>query len=278
MLHKVIENDIKRFLEEDDLHRHFGVAKSLPMDLVHCSLKIKSPMTLAGVAWFGATFNYLGAKLPNDFLYEFEGKEFIEPYQIDFELPFAIALTGERVALNLLARASAVATHTKRFVDLTKNAKTKILDTRKTTPGLRSLEKYAVTVGGGLNHRFGPSEMWMVKDNHKTFFGGVEKAVNFFKSQSSAYAPIEVEVHDLAELSEALELGVHHIMLDNFSPEMVKQAIKTKKVNTTFEVSGGINLQTLKDYLIDGVDFISIGSLTYGAPAVDLSLKHGAKA
>ncbi len=277
MLHKVIENDIKLFLQEDDLHRHFGVAQSLPMDLVHCSLKIKSPMTLAGVAWFGATFNYLGANLPTNFLTELEGKEFKDPYQVDFELPFAIALTGERVALNLLARASAVATHTKRFVDLSKNSKTKILDTRKTTPGLRSLEKYAVTVGGGFNHRFGPTEMWMVKDNHKTFFGGVKNAVDFFRSQSSAYAPIEVEVHNLAELSEVLELGVNHIMLDNFSPEMVKQAVKTKKSNTTFEVSGGINLKTLKDYLIDGVDFISVGSLTYGAPPVDLSLKHGAK-
>ena len=278
MLQKVIEKDIERFLEEDDLQRHIGVATSLPMDSVHCALKIKSPMTLAGTAWFTATFNYLGADLPKDFLQDMEGKEFSEPYQIDFELPFAIALTGERVALNLLARASAVATHTKRFVDLAKNSSVRILDTRKTTPGLRSLEKYAVTVGGGLNHRFGPTEMWMVKDNHKTFFGGVQAAVNFFKSQASAYAPIEVEVHDLSELSEALELGVNHIMLDNFSPTMVKEAVKSKKPNTTIEVSGGMTLSTLSEYLIDGVDFISVGSLTYGAPPVDLSLKHGAKA
>src|SRR5690606_23626298 len=99
----------------------------------------------------------------------------------------------------------------------------------------------------------------------------------FFKEIKSAYAPIEVEVHDLSELEQALKLGVRHIMLDNFSPEQVKQAVALKNKDTTFEVSGGINLETIKNYLIDGVDAISIGSLTYGAPPVDISLKHGAK-
>lgn len=277
MLQKVIENNIKQFLEEDDFSRHALVASRLPMDKVCCSLKIKSPLVFAGSDWFIATFNYLGADLAPDFLKKYEGKKLAEKETIDFALPFALALTGERVALNLLARASAIATHTNRFVEAVSGSGIKILDTRKTTPGLRSLEKYAVVTGGGFNHRYGPTDMWMVKDNHKTFFGGVEQAVNFFENLNGAYTPIEVEVHSLKELEAALELGIKHIMLDNFSPELVKQAVKFKKEDTTFEVSGGITLETIKNYLIEGVDHISIGSLTYGAPPVDISLKHGAK-
>lgn len=277
MIEKVIEAEVEKFLQEDDLSRHALVMSRLPMDEVKCTLKIKSHLIFAGSPWFRTTFNYLGAKLSPSFLQELEGQKLNAQTSFDFTLPFAVALTGERVALNLLARASAVATHTARFVELTKDSGIKILDTRKTTPGLRNLEKYAVVMGGGYNHRYGPSEMWMVKDNHKTFFGGVENAVNFFKDLKGAYTPIEVEVHDLNELEQAMKLGVRHIMLDNFSPAQVREAVNQKNKDTTLEVSGGINLETIKNYLISGVDAISIGSLTYGAPAVDLSLKHGAK-
>lgn len=277
MLANVLKAEVEHFLVEDDYARHGLVMSRLPMDEIKCSLKIKSDLVFAGSPWFRATFAALGTNLSDSFLQELEGQSLKAGEQFDFKLPFAVALTGERVALNLLARASAVATHTSRFVEAVKGFDIKILDTRKTTPGLRNLEKYAVVMGGGYNHRYGPTEMWMVKDNHKTFFGGVENAVNFFKDMKSAYAPIEVEVHDLNELAQALELGVRHIMLDNFEPAKVKQAVALKNKDTTFEVSGGINLETIKNYLIDGVDAISIGSLTYGAPPVDISLKHGAK-
>lgn len=277
MLANVLKAEVEHFLIEDDYARHALVMSRLPMDEIKCSLKIKSDLVFAGSPWFCATFAALGTNLSDSFLQELEGQTLKAGEQFDFKLPFGVALTGERVALNLLARASAVATHTARFVAAVKGTNIKILDTRKTTPGLRNLEKYAVVMGGGHNHRYGPTEMWMVKDNHKTFFGGVENAVNFFKEMNSAYAPIEVEVHDLVELEQALKLGVHHIMLDNFEPAKVKQAVALKNKDTTFEVSGGITLDTIKNYLIDGVDAISIGSLTYGAPPVDISLKHGAK-
>ncbi len=277
MLNKVIEKDIQRFLEEDDFSRHPLALSRLPMDMVECELKVKTSMRVAGLSWFNTTFNYLGAEISDDIVKEYEGRDFDSPAVINFQLPFAIALTGERVALNLLARASAVATHTKRFVDCIQDTSVKVLDTRKTTPGLRGLEKYAVVVGGGLNHRYGPTDMWMIKDNHKSFFGGVEQAINHFKAINSAYTPLELEVHDLKEFDQAIELGVKHVMLDNFSPEQVKEAISKKKQGITIEVSGGINLETIRSYAIDGVDFISVGSLTYGAPPVDLSLKFGTK-
>ncbi len=277
MLEKVLESEVKHFLIEDDIARHALVLSRLPKENIQCVLKIKSDLVLAGLPWFRATFDFLGASLGNDFLAQEEGRKLSAGTQFDFSLPFAVALSGERVALNLLAKASAVATHTARFVDAVAGSGIKILDTRKTTPGLRNLEKYAVVAGGGYNHRYGPSEMWMVKDNHKTFFGGVTNAVSFFKELHGMYTPIEVEVHDLNELEQALGLGVRHIMLDNFSPLQVKQAVALKNNDTTFEVSGGITLETIKNYIIDGVDAISIGALTYGAPPVDISLKHGAR-
>ena len=148
------------------------------------------------------------------------------------------------------------------------------MDTRKTTPGLRTLEKYAVRVGGGVNHRFSQTDLWMIKDNHKSFFGGVEGAVNFFKNSGSFYRPIELEVHNLDELNEGREFGIKHFMLDNFSPKLVSEAIDTKLEGETFEVSGGVTLESLSNYLIDGVDTISVGKITYGATPVDISLKY----
>jgi nicotinate-nucleotide pyrophosphorylase (carboxylating) len=184
-----------------------------------------------------------------------------------------VAILGERIALNLLTRATSIATFTRFFVDLAKEKNIAVLDTRKTTPGLRSLEKYAVTVGGGFNHRFGQGDFWMVKDNHKRFFGGIEKAVGFFRSLKGFYQPIIVEVENLEELVTAQELGIKNLLLDNFTPEKVKSAVDLKKDGVTFEVSGGITLETFSQYLISGVDAISLGCLTQFAPRVDISLK-----
>jgi len=149
----------------------------------------------------------------------------------------------------------------------------KILDTRKTTPGLRFLEKYAVRVGGGFNHRMGQTDTWMIKDNHKSFFGGLKGALEFFGKMGSFYNSVVVEIHNTSELEEAISHGVKHVMLDNFTPEQVSEAISLKRDSMTFEVSGGINLDNIKNYLISGVDGISIGKITYDAPSVDISLK-----
>ncbi len=276
LIQKSLEKDFEHFFFEDDLSRNHSYISSLPDDNVACSLKIKDDLVLAGLPYFFGAFNYLGANLDFSELLVSEGKSFKkeDKEEIHFNLPFSLALTGERIALNLLQRASSIATFTAKFVELAKNSDTKILDTRKTTPGLRGLEKYAVRAAGGFNHRLGQSDMWMVKDNHKSFFGGVKEAVDFFRSMNGFYTPIEVEIHDLKELQVGFELGIKHFMLDNFSPEDIKKAVAIKPNGVTFEVSGGIRLNTIEDYLISGVDAISIGSMTYDAPAVDLSLKY----
>ena len=266
--------EIQNWLSEDDLTRNFHYTKNLPKHPVKLSLKIKSPLILAGTDYLAATFIQLGAQNDFSFLSEYEGKKLNET-SIEFPqtLPFNIAVTGERLALNLVQHASSIATWTAKHVELAQNKNIKILDTRKTTPGLRSLEKYAVRVGGGFNHRLGQTDTWMIKDNHKSSLGGLAGAWNFFQELGAFYNNIVVEIHSIDELKEAIKLGCRHVMLDNFKPEAIKEALKLKTTDMTYEVSGGLNLSILSEYLIDGVDALSLGSLTYSAPRVDLSLK-----
>lgn len=277
LISNALKKDLELYFSEDDLSRNLYYTASLPHDLVDCKLKLKDDLLLAGLPYFVEAFRYLGdTSLDWDYFKKFEGKTYKkdEKTEIHFQLPFAIALTGERIALNLLQHASSIATYTSKFAARAKDKGIAILDTRKTTPGHRSLEKYAVRVGGGYNHRLGQTDLWMIKDNHKSFFGGVKEAVEFFRSMKGFYTPIEVEVHNMSELEEVLSLGIRHIMLDNFSPEEVKKAVKLKPVGVSFEVSGGIRLSNLDNYLIKGLDAISVGALTNGAPNVDISLKY----
>lgn len=270
---------IKKWLEEDDLNRNFHYIKTLPSHPVQLRLKFKDDLLLAGTDYFVAVFTVLG--LPPEIfsdLRKLEGKNFKagEDFNFPSTVPFSIAVTGERLALNLLQHASSIASWTKLHVAAAEGSGIKILDTRKTTPGLRSLEKYAVRIGGGFNHRLGQSDVWMIKDNHKTSLGGLKAALDFFLSQGSFYNNIIAEIHDLAELKQAIDLGIMHVMLDNFSPPDIQQAVKLKVPGMTIEASGGLRLNTLKDYLIPGIDALSIGALTYSAPRVDLSLKFKA--
>ncbi len=241
------------------------------------TLKIKSDLVFAGADFFIATFEELGVPAADlEMLNDYEARSLKAGTIIEFPsaIPFSIAVTGERLALNLLQHGSSIATWTKRYVDLTNGTEIKVLDTRKTTPGLRSLEKYAVRVGGGFNHRLGQSDVWMIKDNHKSCLGGLGGALEFFRSQGAFYNSIIAEIHDLKELKEAIDLGLKHIMLDNFSLADIAEAVKLKAPGMTYEVSGGVRLETLKNYFVSGVDAISIGALTYDAPRVDLSLKY----
>lgn len=273
LLAKGIEADLARFFEEDDLRGNAFYLRELPDRKVECQLKIKSDVVLCGLPYFLGAFNFLGANLNFDSFKKYEGKHIAKGEVISFTLPFSIALTGERVALNLLQRGSAVATFTQQFVELAKNHNVRILDTRKTTPGLRSLEKYAVRVGGGYNHRFSQADVWMIKDNHKTFFGGLRPAWEFFQNMQTHYQGVVVEIHSLDELKLALELGVKHVMLDNFSVEDIKKAVALKKNGMTIEISGGVKLENCQQYFLAGVDAVSIGALTHSAPHVDLSMK-----
>jgi len=271
-----LEAQVRQWLEEDDLTRNFYYSKSLPATPVKPFLKIKSPLILAGVDYFQATFAALGIEAKVfEKLNELEGKSFKGNEVIEFThaIPFSVAVTGERLALNLLQHASSIATWTAKHVEIANKKNIKLLDTRKTTPGLRSLEKYAVRVGGGYNHRLGQTDSWMIKDNHKSSLGGLAGAWKFFNDQGAFYNSIIVEIHNINELKEAIELGVRHMMLDNFSPEQIGEAVKLKTQHMTFEVSGGINISNLESYLIEGIDAISMGALTYSAPRVDLSFK-----
>ena len=272
VIQKGLLPDIEKWLLEDDLNRNFHYLRSLPVHPVELSLKFKSPLIVAGADYFCTVFSFLGSDVSE--VLELERKHFsgTETYTFKTKIPFNVAVTGERLALNLLQHGSSIASWTNQFVKLAGNIK--ILDTRKTTPGLRSLEKYAVRVGGGFNHRLGQTDLWMIKDNHKTCMGGLKGAFEFFQSQGTFYNNIIAEIHDLKELQEAISLGIKHVMLDNFSADQICEAVKMKTADMTFEVSGGIRLDTVKNYLIPGVDALSVGSLTYSAPRVDISLKY----
>jgi nicotinate-nucleotide pyrophosphorylase (carboxylating) len=187
-----------------------------------------------------------------------------------------ILLTGERTALNFLQSLSGTATITSDYVKHLTGTTTKLLDTRKTLPGLRSAQKYAVTCGGGVNHRIGLFDAFLIKENHIAACGGIEKAIATARINHSDKT-VEVEVETIAELTQALNSGADIIMLDNFSPPMIEQAVKlTAEISagrTKLEVSGNMTLTILKDYAKSGVDFISVGALTKHVQAVDLSMR-----
>jgi len=180
-------------------------------------------------------------------------------------------LTGERTALNLLARLSGVATLTAILAREVEGTGARLLDTRKTTPGLRALEKAAVRAGGGLNHRAGLYDMVLIKENHAALAGGVGEAVRRARAAAPAL-PLEVECRDLDEVDEALAAGAERILLDNMTPEELRAAVLRVAGRATLEASGGIGARTLEEVARTGVDFISVGALTHSAPALDLSL------
>ena len=187
-------------------------------------------------------------------------------------------LTGERVATNLLQQLSGVATLTKRFVDAVHGTNARIVDTRKTTPGLRVFEKYAVTVGGGLNHRFGLDDAILIKDNHIKLVGGVRAAIEAARPAKDRTHQLEVEVTTLEELQEALRYDIDAVLLDNMKPDMVRTAVALVRAHPSgrkivVEASGGITLENVRTFAEAGVDWISVGALTHSAPAVDMSFK-----
>ncbi len=181
-------------------------------------------------------------------------------------------LMGERISLNFLSRLSGIATLTSKFVEKVEGYKVKILDTRKTTPGLRELEKYAVRVGGGKNHRFGLFDGVIIKDNHLKAFPSPAEAIKEAKEKLKGEA-IEVEVENLGELKEALKAGADIILLDNMDLETLREAVKITDGKAKLEASGGINLFNIKEVAKTGVDFISIGALTYSAKPINFSLE-----
>ncbi|MBQ9964875.1 MAG: carboxylating nicotinate-nucleotide diphosphorylase [Clostridia bacterium] len=185
-----------------------------------------------------------------------------------------VLLSGERTALNYLQRMSGIATYTRNIVNLLEGSKTKLLDTRKTTPGMRLFEKYAVKVGGGYNHRYNLSDGILLKDNHIGAAGGVKEAVAMAKEYAPFVRKIEVEVENLDMLKEALEAGADIIMLDNMSVEDMKEAVRLTAGRAETECSGNVTKENVAKLTEIGVDYISSGALTHSSPILDLSLKH----
>lgn len=202
----------------------------------------------------------------------------VKPGDIAFEMegPVRSLLQTERVMLNIMQRMSGIATTTERYQSRLEGLKTKVLDTRKTTPGMRMLEKEAVRIGGGCNHRIGLFDMILIKDNHVDFAGGIPQAVAAAKKyckETGRDLKIELEVRNTEEILQALEAGVDRIMLDNFTPERTREAVKLIDGRAEIESSGGITIETLRDYGECGVDFISVGALTHSVKGLDMSFK-----
>jgi nicotinate-nucleotide pyrophosphorylase (carboxylating) len=237
----------------------------------------KENMILAGIPYVKRFFSILSkyVKSGNFSLEEnYKDGDFIEKGSVIASLKCnaRFLLAGERTALNLLQRLSGIATFTGQFVKKVKDLPVKILDTRKTTPGLRFMEKYAVRIGGGSNHRFALYDAILIKDNHIKIAGSVEDAVIKAK-KFSIYHKIEVEVKNIQELEKAIQAGADIVMLDNMDVETIKKAVKIAKGKVLIEASGGVNLDNIREIALTGVDFISIGALTHSAKAVDISMK-----
>jgi nicotinate-nucleotide pyrophosphorylase (carboxylating) len=191
--------------------------------------------------------------------------------------PAAPILTGERVALNLVQRLSGIATITRRYVDAVRGTGASVSDTRKTTPGLRVFEKYAVHAGGGRNHRMGLFDAILIKDNHRAIAGGPAAAIAAVRRAGGPGMPVQIEVDTLDELAHVLDLGVEAVLLDNMTPALVAEAVRVARAHPRgracwIEASGGITLATIRAYAEAGVDTISVGALTHSAPAVDIAL------
>ena len=240
-------------------------------------LLIKEPGILAGVEIARKIFHRFDPDLKMTVYIE-DGTA-VKPGDVAFVVEGRVQslLQTERLMLNVMQRMSGIATMTHRYVKKLEGLHTRILDTRKTTPGMRMLEKEAVKIGGGVNHRIGLFDMILLKDNHVDFAGGIENAISrchdYLKAKGKDLK-IEIEVRNLDELKEVMRVGgVDRIMLDNFSPELTKEAVKIVGGKYEIESSGGITFDTIRDYAESGVDLVSVGALTHSVKGLDMSFK-----
>ena len=244
-----------------------------PEIMAEAHIRAKQELIVAGIPVAQAVFAHLDAEVI--FAPRVDDGELVKPGTVLAEVvgPAGLLLLGERVALNFLMHMSGIATWTRAFVDAVHRHKARIVDTRKTTPGWRVLEKYAVRMGGGANHRFGLFDGILIKDNHITTAGGISAAVRLAKQGSPHTLKIEVEVSDLAGLEEAIAAGAHIVLLDNMDEATLARAVQTVDGRVVLEASGGMSLDRVSQVAATGVDLISVGALTHSAPAVDINMK-----
>lgn len=275
-LYKLVEEALKEDVGDGD----HSTLCCIPADVKgKAVLKIKQDGILAGVDVAEKIFKY---RKPNcNFIgFKKDGEE-MEAGEIAFEVETSVhtILQLERLVLNCMQRMSGIATLTKQYTKKLEAYKTKLLDTRKTTPNFRLLEKEAVRIGGGVNHRFGLYDMIMLKDNHIDYCGGIEEAINRAYDYVRRYRPdlrIEVETRSLEDVQKALNAGkgkLFRLMLDNFKPQEITEALKLIGEVFETEASGGINLNNIEEYAATGVDYISVGAVIHQAKSLDLSLK-----
>lgn len=268
-----LQKDIRHFLQED-IGSGDVTSQAIfsPGTLGRAAFKAKSPFICTGMAIAAEVFKTLIADLTYTAI---EDGRFVQPGEEVFSCqgPVLKLLQAERVALNLVQRLCGIATLTHTFVEEIKDLPCRIADTRKTTPGLRVLEKYAVRVGGGHNHRFNLADGIMIKDNHIAACGSITAAVNRIRQQAPHTLKIEVETESLDQIKECLTAKVDIIMLDNMTPAKMKEAVRLINSQAIVEASGGVNIRNIREIAETGVDIISIGALTHSAPSSDISME-----
>jgi nicotinate-nucleotide pyrophosphorylase (carboxylating) len=239
----------------------------------HAELLLEEPGVVCGVPVAAAVFRALDGSVEVTPRLDEGAAVFDVPAVLaDIDGPARAILTAERVALNLVGRLCGIASLTRRFVELTAGTRTTVLDTRKTTPGLRALEKYAVRCGGGRNHRAGLYDAVLVKENHLRLAGGIPAAVEELRDRVNGLS-VEVEAETLEQVREALDAGVRRILLDNMRPEQVREAVDLVAGRAELEASGGVSLGTVHAYAETGVDYVSVGALTHSARSLHVSLE-----
>lgn len=265
-------DDIVRRAFAEDLPDITSEAIFEPTDRGSAHFLIKGEGILAGVAIVETVFSLLDPTATVD-LKAMDGGS-VRPGDIVAEVQASVIalLSGERTALNLMQRASGIATMTRRYVDAVRGTGAKIHDTRKTAPGLRELDKYAVRAGGGENHRIGLHDMFLVKNNHIDRAGSIAAAIQRIREQNRP-EPLMIEVRDMRELEEALATNPDYILLDNMSPEQLAEAVRFTDGRVPLEASGGITLETVREVAETGVNRISVGALTHSVTALDISMR-----
>jgi nicotinate-nucleotide pyrophosphorylase (carboxylating) len=264
---------IRRALEEDIGHGDITTSLIVPPENISRALYIaKGSFVLSGFPFAKEVFHQLDPETSFKTFFNEGAKVFKGDVLGEVSGKTRILLAGERTSLNILQRLSGIATLTSRFVELVRGTKAKIVDTRKTTPGLRFMEKYAVKMGGGLNHRFGLFDGILIKDNHIEEVGSITKAISLAKA-GHHLAKIEVEVETQKDLQEAIEAGADIIMLDNMSLSDMSEAVTLAAGRVTIEASGNMDLATVVEVARTGVDLISVGAITHSAVAADISMK-----